>query len=1535
MAVRGVWVPVYPSLRNFGATIVREASGAAQAGSNALQRGFRRGGQQAGEAAGQAAADALRQQQAAVERASRQLAGARSAEADAAGQVRVAEAALQDVRNNANATAAQVARAEEAAAKARRDHEARLNGVGQAERDLASLRDGGTAASRNVVRAEQQLEQARNAVATANGQVRVAETELETLRQSGTASAAQLARAQEKLERAQRGVASAADNVTTSQLRLRNAQNQAEQEVEQGTDAQQEQSESADTLGSKLGNLAKQYGALAGAAAGVGGIGAAFAGNFETEALNDKLAAQLGATPALAADLGQVAGNVYAGAFGEDLGQVNEALRNVWQQGLVDEDATNAQLQSVTEKALGLAQVFDQDVAGATSAAGTLLKNGLVKDSNEAFDLLTRGFQQGADKGQDFLDTLTEYPTLFKALGLSGADATGLINQGLQAGARNSDVVADALKEFQIRATDGSKTSAEAYAALGLNAQQLTAQIAGGGEGAKQGLDVVLDRLRAVEDPVLRSQAAVGLFGTKAEDLAGSLLALDPSTATQGLGNLAGAADRANEVWGDNAATRIQSFQRTVERLGTTLAGGVLGGLQKTWDFVGRNKEVFLALASAVTLFVLPALVQYTVAQARVAAANVASGLAQLAGHWRTVGSALRLATVFTWAQAAAQWALNSALLANPLTWLVVAVVAAGAALWAFFTKTETGRKLWDKVWGGIKAAAGAVVSWWQVTAWPTLKKGFDFVGKAANWLWQNAIQPAFNGIRTAIGWVVDHWKLFAGALAVVTGPVGWVVGALVVLEQKFGLVSGAVRVVGGVFGWLWRNVAVPAFNGIKVAAQLFWAGLGVVFNLVKGGFNLVAGVVRWWWQNVTVPAFNAVKGAAQLFWSGLQTVFNFVKGGFELLGNGATAAKDTVVRGFNAVVDFVTGLPGRISNAAKGLFDGFKEAFRTALNWIIRGWNSLEFKVPGFSMGPVKFEGITLGLPDLPELAKGGTVVAGRTAKGQLWGPGTGTSDSLLGVDARGVPVVRVANGEGVVREDVMRSGGAAVVAGLNSGQLNPRNLPGLAEGGVVGNKRSADEVNQFPRKEGLEGSEYVWGGVHWGDCSGTQSAVARFAVGLDPWGGRFATGNQEEALQGFGFQLGQGPEGSLRIGWKNGGPAGGHTSGTLPDGTNFEMGGGRGNGQVGGQAAPWNDSYFNKFAFLELEKPKSYSETNPYDSGQASPDSVPTAPDLGGAGTGGSSAGSTGGTGAGGTTLPTLGQLAGQAVTEQVDDFADFFGFKDTWLYDPSKLGISTGKDAAKDPSGQSVSTATPPKVGADQKQKPKETLPPGATAQEALPPPQTSPPKSDRELVQLQFKPYGWDTGAQWDAVDWIVNKESSWNKDALNPSSKAYGYFQFLGSTRQAYLPQPSPVAADVQGRAGAKYLKDRYGTPLDAKAFHEKNNWYDQGGLASGLGLLLKGVRTPERVLSPTQTADFERLVDANFRTPLVDAAFSPPDLPDDGDDRRRGGGSGGGPAPLVGNLTVQAVDVEDQVRQVNRALRTLAKSDSLVGGRGA
>ena len=50
--------------------------------------------------------------------------------------------------------------------------------------------------------------------------------------------------------------------------------------------------------------------------------------------------------------------------------------------------------------------------------------------------------------------------------------------------------------------------------------------------------------LGAGMDPAKQAEVAVGLFGTKAEDLGNTLMAMDPSTAVVAMGEVAGAADR-------------------------------------------------------------------------------------------------------------------------------------------------------------------------------------------------------------------------------------------------------------------------------------------------------------------------------------------------------------------------------------------------------------------------------------------------------------------------------------------------------------------------------------------------------------------------------------------------------------------------------------------------------------------------------------------------------------------------------------------------------------------------------------------------------------------------------------------------------------------------------------------------------------------------------------------------------------------------------------------------------------------------------
>jgi hypothetical protein len=84
------------------------------------------------------------------------------------------------------------------------------------------------------------------------------------------------------------------------------------------------------------------------------------------------------------------------------------------------------------------------------------------------------------------------------------------------------------------------------------------------------------------------------------------------------------------------------------------------------------------------------------------------------------------------------------------------------------------------------------------------------------------------------------------------------------------------------------------------------------------------------------------------------------------------------------------------------------------------------------------------------------------------------------------------------------------------------------------------------------------------------------------------------------------------------------------------------------------------------------------------------------------------------------------------------------------------------------------------------------------------------------------------AEWAPVlSEIVKRESSFNPYAKNPNSSAYGYGQFLTSTRNNYEKKTGLDYNDSVNQLimMAQYVQDRYGSPQNALAFWNKNHWY--------------------------------------------------------------------------------------------------------------
>ncbi|MFV8263494.1 phage tail tape measure protein [Mycolicibacterium peregrinum] len=279
----------------------------------------------------------------------------------------------------------------------------------------------------------------------------------------------------------------------------------------------------------------------------------------------DQVQAQIGLDDQQMKVVSGAAGKAYANNFGASVEENLDVAKVAFQTGLLDPNATQGEIQKFVEQMNTVAAVTGEDAQAIARSVSQAVKTGMVPDVESGFDLIVKAQQKGLNASEDILDTVNEYSTQFRKLGIDGPTALGLINQGLKGGARDADVVADALKEFSIRSIDGSKATGEAYTALGLNIDETSQKLAAGGPVAAQTFDTILDKLRAIEDPVKRNQIGVALFGTQWEDLGAAVNNLDLSNATQQLGEVEGATQRASDTMGNNAVGSIESAKRSIE----------------------------------------------------------------------------------------------------------------------------------------------------------------------------------------------------------------------------------------------------------------------------------------------------------------------------------------------------------------------------------------------------------------------------------------------------------------------------------------------------------------------------------------------------------------------------------------------------------------------------------------------------------------------------------------------------------------------------------------------------------------------------------------------------------------------------------------------------------------------------------------------------------------------------------------------------------------------------------------------------------
>lgn len=663
-------------------------------------------------------------------------------------------------------------------------------------------------AAAKVILAEQALADARTKGDTAKAQ----------------AAELRLAGARDRVESASAKLLSVEDQLKAAHREHKTVTGQLEDATRDLADATDDQVRAADGAKRSLDGSKDSFGQVAVKAAAAAGAVAllvdAFGNAAEAESATDRLAASMDLSAEQAERAGGVAGNLYASAYGENIGEVTGAVEAVMSSISGMSDASEADLEAASKAALNMASIFDVDVSEAARNVGVLIKTGLVADAEEGFDLMTAALQQvpKALRGE-VTDAAHEYSTFFAQLGLNGEQAMGLLVSASEGGQFAIDKTGDALKELTIRATDMSTTSVDAYKAAGLSADDMAARFLAGGDDASGALSDLVTGLKGIEDPTERANAAIALFGTPLEDLGteniptflDSLAGMDST-----LGDVTGAAAKADQVLNDNFSTGL-----------TTLTRGFQDTLKKGLEPLLGPATDFLAWVTN-TPGVLEAF---------------GIGLGALAVAWG----------VYT----IAQWAANSAMLASPLTWVVVGIAALAAGIvllvknWG--TVTDWLREKWEPIgawfvglWEGISDAVG--------TAWDWVS---DKLGTGWDWLVQHVFDPIGVAVDVVIAGFLAYRDLVLGAWEAVRSgvaaawdwldryvfsPIGTAIDLVVagfefyrdlVLEVWARVRSGSAEA----WQWIDRNVFSPIKTGIDAVGQAFdatAAWIGTAWEKVK-----------------------------------------------------------------------------------------------------------------------------------------------------------------------------------------------------------------------------------------------------------------------------------------------------------------------------------------------------------------------------------------------------------------------------------------------------------------------------------------------------------------------------------------------------------------------------------------------------------------------------------------------------------------------------------------------------------------------------
>lgn len=656
-----------------------------------------------------------------------------------------------------------------------------------------------------------------------------------------------------------------------------------------------------------------------------------------------------------------------ATAAGADIkvtaGVVQESM-NIWGKSLDSPQQAAAILVQTANASNASIEDMQQALATIGGPAGQAGMS--MQVTSEAIGLLTnKGFsaaQASMDLGHAITQMMAPSAIAKKAmnsLGISFTDAQGKMKK-----------FPDILRELN-QALDGLNPAEKA--------QKLKALF-----GAS-GMQAILPLMDSVKNKTNDAKVSWDAYAKEQEKAAGSTKKSTQSLKDQAnemQKNVGSSIEQLGGNWESLRNKSMKSFQgvngsliqnaNQIMQWATTSNSGIA---QFTRGFIGLSPSIGAATTS-VGLFLRNAkTIAGTVSGGISGISNfikVGVGIVQVASGAKTATEAFgALAESFKLA-AVAQWAFNSSILSNPITWIVVGIAAVVAGLALFFTKTKTGQQMWSNFVSWLKNAWQSLVQVAQ-TVWNAIVQAFNTSVNAVKgaWngissffssLWQGIVQVTksiWSGLTQFFSQIANTVKNVWNGLAsffsgLWTGIVSvaksiWQ-GLVVVFKAIVTVIKAIWTPIRAFFSLLWQGILIVtrvAWNAIRLYISTVFkniqtvikTGMNIIKTIFSAGWKILTTIVSAVWKIITTivsTAINAVAGIIRAItavirgdWSG---AWNAIKGVAQTVWNGI---KSVVQIGINAVQSIVRTVMNAVKNVFSSIWNGIKGIFNNNVQFI------------------------------------------------------------------------------------------------------------------------------------------------------------------------------------------------------------------------------------------------------------------------------------------------------------------------------------------------------------------------------------------------------------------------------------------------------------------------------------------------------------------------------------------------------------------------------------------------------------------------